>query len=120
MSVFTLVRENELSDLLKEAGLQLLAFRPASAGIENSNYLIDANDQRGQRADVVLTLFERLPATALLWYAEVLSQAAATGLPVPCPLAHPRGTIWRANRQCWSRACLDAILISLSHSTVGR
>lgn len=94
MSVFTLVRENELSDLLKEAGLQLLAFRPASAGIENSNYLIDANDQRGQRADVVLTLFERLPATALPWYAEVLSQAAATGLPVPCPLAHPRGTIF--------------------------
>ncbi|MEE4251844.1 MAG: phosphotransferase [Alcanivoracaceae bacterium] len=94
MSVFTLVSETELSGLLKEAGLQLLAFRPASAGIENTNYLIDANDGNGKRADVVLTLFEQLPASALPWYAEVLSLAAAAGLPVPCPLAHPRGTVF--------------------------
>ncbi|MCC1496063.1 homoserine kinase [Alcanivorax sp. 1008] len=94
MSVFTPITETELSELLEEAGLQLLAFRPASAGIENSNYLIDANDNTGMRADVVLTLFERLPATALPWYAEVLARAAAVGLPVPCPLAHPRGTIF--------------------------
>jgi homoserine kinase type II len=94
MSVFTLVTESELSNLLTEAGLQLLAFRPASAGVENSNYLIDASNCNGERADVVLTLFEQLPATALPWYAEVLTQAAAAGLPVPCPLAHPRGTVF--------------------------
>lgn len=94
MSVFTLVTETELASLLEEADLQLLAFRPASAGIENSNYLIDAIDRNGQRSDVVLTLFEQLPASALPWYAEVLKQAAATGLPVPCPLAHPRGSIF--------------------------
>ena len=78
MSVFTLITETELSELLEEAGLQLLAFRPASAGIENSNYLIDANNSAGKRADVVLTLFEQLPATALPWYAKLLSGAAAT------------------------------------------
>lgn len=94
MSVFTLVNESELSGLLQEAGLQLLAFRPASAGIENSNYLIDASDRDGQSADVVLTLFEQLPASALPWYAGVLAQAAAAGLPVPCPLPHPRGTVF--------------------------
>lgn len=94
MSVFTQVSEAELTSLLEEAGLQLLAFKPASAGIENSNYLIDALDAHGQRSDVVLTLFEKLPATALPWYVEVLNQAAAVGLPVPCPLAHPRGNIF--------------------------
>lgn len=94
MSVFTEVSEIELTRLLAEAGLQLLAFKPASAGIENSNYLIDALDANRQRSDVVLTLFEQLPATALPWYVEVLNQAAAIGLPVPCPLAHPRGTIF--------------------------
>ena len=92
MSVFTLITETELSELLEEAGLQLLAFRPASAGIENSNYLIDANNSAGKRADVVLTLFEQLPATALPWYAKLLSGAAAAGLPVPCPLRLSRSS----------------------------
>lgn len=95
MSVFTSVTAADLIPVLEEAGLQLLDFRPASSGIENSNYLIDARDANGQRRDVVLTLFEQLPETALPWYAEVLSAAAEAGLPVPCPLHLPRGTLFR-------------------------
>ena len=95
MSVFTAVSEADLSRLLAEAGLRLLGFRPASRGIENSNYLIDACDTDGKRSDVVLTLFEQMPAAVLPWYADLLTAAAAAGLPVPCPLAHPRGTLFR-------------------------
>lgn len=94
MSVFTAVSETALTNLLAEAGLRLLDFRPASNGIENSNYLIDACDINGQRSDVVLTLFEQMPAGVLPWYADVLAAAAAAGLPVPCPIAHPRGTLF--------------------------
>lgn len=94
MSVFTAVSETDLSRLLAEAGLRLLAFRPASSGIENSNYLIDACDLAGARSDVVLTLFEQMPAAVLPWYADLLSAVAAAGLPVPCPIAHPRGTLF--------------------------
>lgn len=94
MSVFTAVSETELSRLLAEAGLRLLGFRPASSGIENSNYLIDACDLGGARSDVVLTLFEQMPAAVLPWYADLLSAVAAAGLPVPCPITHPRGTLF--------------------------
>lgn len=94
MSVFTAVSETDLTRLLAEAGLRLLAFRPASSGIENSNYLIDACDPSGARADVVLTLFEQMPATVLPWYADLLAAVAAAGLPVPCPMAHPRGIVF--------------------------
>mgnify|MGYP005750280715 CR=1 FL=1 len=94
MSVFTAVSETDLTRLLAEAGLRLLAFRPASSGIENSNYLIDACDQSDTRCDVVLTLFEQMPATILPWYADLLAAVAAAGLPVPCPIAHPRGTVF--------------------------
>ena len=95
MSVFTAVSETDLTRLLAEAGLRLLAFRPASSGIENSNYLIDACAASGKRADVVLTLFEQMPATVLPWYADLLTAVAAAGLPVPCPIAHPRGIVFR-------------------------
>ncbi len=95
MSVFTAVSETDLTNLLAEAGLRLLGFRPASSGIENSNYLIDACGADGERSDVVLTLFEQMPAAALPWYADLLTAAAAAGLPVPCPIAHPRGTLFK-------------------------
>ncbi|MFN3712094.1 MAG: phosphotransferase [Alcanivoracaceae bacterium] len=94
MSVFTTLHQQDLIPVLAEAELTLLAFRPASAGIENSNYLIDATDPQGRRRDVVLTLFEQLPASALPWFAEVLAAAAAAGLPVPCPIPLPRGTVF--------------------------
>ena len=95
MSVFTPVTGTDLTPLLEEAGLRLLDYRPASSGIENSNYLIDACDQQGQRRDVVLTLFEQLPEAALPWFAGVLAAAARAGLPVPCPLTLARGTVFR-------------------------
>jgi homoserine kinase type II len=95
MSVFTAITESDLIALLGEAGLRLLAFRPASSGIENSNYLIDACNAAGRRQDLVLTLFEQLPAKALPWYAQVLEQVAASGLPVPCPISLPRGTLFQ-------------------------
>jgi homoserine kinase type II len=94
MSVFTAVSETDLTNLLAEAGLRLLAFRPASSGIENSNYLIDACNSSGARSDVVLTLFEQMPAAVLPWYADLLAAVAAAGLPVPCPITHPRGTVF--------------------------
>jgi homoserine kinase type II len=94
MSVFTAVSGTDLTRLLAEAGLRLLDFRPASSGIENSNYLIDACGADGERSDVVLTLFEQMPAGVLPWYADLLAAVAKAGLPVPCPIAHPRGTLF--------------------------
>jgi len=94
MSVFTAVQEPELRTLLAELDLTLLGYRPASQGIENSNYLVDACHADGQRDDLVLTLFEHLSADTLPWYADVLTRLADQGLPVPCPRAHPRGTVF--------------------------
>lgn len=94
MSVFTAVSGTDLTRLLAEAGLRLLDFRPASNGIENSNYLIDACGPDGKRSDVVLTLFEQMPAAVLPWYADLLTAVAAADLPVPCPISHPRGTLF--------------------------
>ena len=94
MSAFTPLPDHVLTELLAELGWQPLACAPAHHGIENSNYLIDAGDGAGQRRALVLTLFETLPPTALPWFAELLTRVAAAGLPVPCPIALPRGTVF--------------------------
>lgn len=86
MSVYTPLSHNQLATVLDDYGYRLLAFRAASHGIENSTFLIEAEDRHQQSAPLVLTIFETLDHDALTPYLMLLAHLADQGLPVPAPL----------------------------------
>ncbi|MGJ3255102.1 MAG: homoserine kinase [Alcanivorax sp.] len=86
MSVYTPLSHNQLALVLDRYGYRLLAFRAASHGIENSTFLIEAEDRHQQPAPLVLTIFETLDHDALAPYLVLLAHLADQDLPVPAPL----------------------------------
>lgn len=86
MSVYTPLSHNQLAAVLDSYGYRLLTFRAASHGIENSTFLIEAEDRHQQPTPLVLTVFETLDHDALAPYLALLAHLADQGLPVPAPL----------------------------------
>ncbi|MDF1725043.1 MAG: homoserine kinase [Alcanivorax sp.] len=91
MSVYTPLSHNQLATVLDGYGYRLLAFRAASHGIENSTFLIEAEDSHQQPAPLVLTVFETLDHNALTPYLALLGHLAKQALPVPAPLQNHDG-----------------------------
>jgi len=91
LSVYTTVGRDQLS-----AWLQALAVGPLedfagiAAGIQNSNYFVNAGGRRW-----VLTLFEHLAPHELAFYLALQGHLAARGIPCPRPLETARGELWR-------------------------
>ncbi len=91
MAVYTPLSEAEASAFLHQFGLvKLLRLRGTEAGIENTNYFVDAEDAQGHPHALVLTLFER-GAEGLPYFVALTTYLAAQGLPVPSP--------WRDRQQ---------------------
>jgi homoserine kinase type II len=83
MSVYTKVTEAELAAWLRRFSIgALVELKPIAAGIENTNYFVTT--QHGQ---YVLTLFERLPASDLPFYLDLMGHLARHGIPCPAPIA---------------------------------
>ena len=59
-----------------------------SGGIENTNYFVTTD-----RAEYVLTLFERLTAEQLPFYLRLMKHLAVHGIPVPDPAANRDGDV---------------------------
>lgn len=87
MAVFTPVGEGQAQALLDRLDLgRLRMLTGITAGIENSNFFVDADGGR-----FVLTLFERLDAAQLPFYLGLMQHLARKGLPVPAPQADAQG-----------------------------
>ena len=83
MAVFTEVSFDEAAALVARLSIgELSTLTGIASGIENTNYFADTTEDR-----YVLTLFERLPATELPFYLELMAHLARHGIPCPAPVA---------------------------------
>lgn len=88
MSVYTLLNQNQLRDLLEFYEVDAVeSISEISDGIENSNYLV-----KGWEQDYVLTIFEQasLKLEDLFGFMAYLEQE---GKAVPCPIKNKKGAL---------------------------
>jgi homoserine kinase type II len=89
MAVFTPLSREEVGGLLAHYTLgEMVGYEGISAGIENTNYFLDA-----QHGRYVLTLFERLNFREVPFYLELMRHFSRRGLPVPEPQENRAGSL---------------------------
>ena len=114
MAVYTHVPAEEMAALLQRYGVGTLrAFKGIAEGVENSNYLVEA-----ERGRFILTLYEkRVDAGDLPFFLALLDHLADRGLPVPRALKDGDGV--QIQTVAGRPACLIEFLegVSLSHPT---
>lgn len=87
MSVYTLLNQKQIEELLANYGIASLEYVVEIAdGIENSNYLVRAEAQ-----DFVLTIFEQKKTEELRPFFRFMAAACAQGFALPAPLLNQHG-----------------------------
>jgi len=90
MSVYTPVTASDLDAWLTRYAVGGLAeLTPIASGIENTNYFVDT-----ERGRYVLTLYERLPASELPFYLNLMAHLARSGVEVPAPIPDRTGALF--------------------------
>lgn len=90
MSVYTPVTASDLDAWLTRYAVGgFVELTPIASGIENTNYFV-ATD----RGRYVLTLYERLPASELPFYLNLMAHLARAGVEVPAPVPDRTGALF--------------------------
>jgi homoserine kinase type II len=89
MAVYTQLNLEETTDWFKnqfDLG-EVVSLKGISSGIENSNFFLSALKNQLQ-TEYVLTIFERLSASELSYYLELMQHLSEHGVTVPAPFAN--------------------------------
>jgi homoserine kinase type II len=90
MSVYTPVSAADLDAWLTRYAVGGLAeVAPIASGIENTNYFVTT-----ERGRYVLTLYERLPASELPFYLNLMAHLSRAGCEVPAPIPDRTGALF--------------------------
>ena len=90
MSVYTPVSAADLDAWLTRYAVGGLAdLAPIASGIENTNYFVTT-----ERGRYVLTLYERLPASELPFYLNLMAHLSRAGCEVPAPIPDRTGALF--------------------------
>ena len=90
MSVYTPVSAADLDAWLLRYTIGGLAeLTPIASGIENTNYFVTT-----ERGRFVLTLYERLPASELPFYLNLMAHLSRAGCEVPAPIPDRTGALF--------------------------
>jgi homoserine kinase type II len=90
MSVYTPVTAPDLDAWLTRYAVGgLTELQPIASGIENTNYFVTT-----ERGRYVLTLYERLPASELPFYLNLMAHLARGGVEVPAPVPDRTGALF--------------------------
>ena len=90
MSVYTPVTAPDLDAWLTRYAVGgLTELQPIASGIENTNYFVTT-----ERGRYVLTLYERLPASELPFYLNLMAHLARAGVEVPAPVPDRTGALF--------------------------
>lgn len=110
MAVYTHVDDRDLAAFLKEYDFgAAVAFKGVTEGVENTNYLLDAEKGR-----FILTLYEkRVDEKDLPFFLSLMRHLAAKGLPAAAPVAGRDGESLR--RLCGRPAALIHFLPGVWH-----
>jgi homoserine kinase type II len=94
MAVFTPLTLEEIAPRIdSEFSIgKAIELKGIHGGIENSNFFLDC--QTSKTDHYVLTIFERLNATQLPYYLELMLHLANQGISVPKPIANRSGKLW--------------------------
>ena len=86
MAVYTSLSAAEINAFLQKFGwTDASHIQATDSGIENTNYFVSARHPDGQITELVLTLFESMPASELPYFIQLTRHLANLNLPVPCP-----------------------------------
>lgn len=89
MSVFTSITETQLSELLAGYDLgDLLDYQGISAGVENSNFFVNTDQQQ-----MVLTIYEHHSEQELTFFTQLIEHLGLDGCPAPAPFHNKAGKL---------------------------
>ncbi len=95
MAVFTRLATKDVGDFVKNYPVgEFVEFKAISEGIENSNFFVSTQDEKGREQRWVLTIFETLPASELSYFCELTQFLGKRKFQVPAPVKTSDGASW--------------------------
>ncbi len=100
MAVYTSVSHAELETFLSDFDLgTLTSHQGIDGGIENTNYFITLQTDKGETAEYVLTLFEELSMDEMPYFVELTTWLAERNIAVPHPMQDRNGIALKTLKQ---------------------
>ena len=114
MAVYTQVPAEEMAQFLTRYDTgALISAKGIAEGVENSNYLVETQDEDGNRERFILTLYEkRVDEADLPFFMDLLDHLGARGCKVPRFISDKQGN--KLQQLCGRPACLIEFLSGVS------